>query len=191
MQCAVLCSIEDQCLSSTFDTASKRCRMDSCIEPEIGSSSNEIFMRKTTGAGNENIYKILKGRSYFLRFELTRKNGQTAYAKYETFRINDESDNYRLTVGGYSGTAGDALESYGSTGNNNGQQFSTHDRDNDEASGKCAVNNRGAWWYKKCTYSNLNGDYNGEHPFPPRWYTLDGNAGMKHVTMKIRRSIEP
>jgi len=39
--------------------------------------------------------------------------------------------------------------------------FSTKDRDNDKDSGRnCALqNNKGAWWYKDCAYSNLNGLY--------------------------------
>jgi syndecan 4 len=43
----------------------------------------------------------------------------------------------------------------------NGQQFSTFDQDNDWQRSSCAVDKHGAWWYKYCHNSNLNGKYGG------------------------------
>ena len=40
-------------------------------------------------------------------------------------------------------------------------QFSTKDNDNDKDSGNCATVWKGAWWYKHCHVSNLNGLYHG------------------------------
>ena len=41
-----------------------------------------------------------------------------------------------------------------------GQKFSTRDQDNDASSeGSCAVWYKGAWWYRACYNSNLNGLY--------------------------------
>lgn len=43
-----------------------------------------------------------------------------------------------------------------------GQNFTTYDMDHDlKAVGNCAVFHRGAWWYKSCHFSNLNGYYYG------------------------------
>ena len=39
--------------------------------------------------------------------------------------------------------------------------FSTKDRDNNIDSRNCAVEYNGAWWYKSCHDSNLNGKYLG------------------------------
>ena len=38
-------------------------------------------------------------------------------------------------------------------------KFSTKDNDNDQYSGNCAVIRIGAWWYRTCSYSNINGNY--------------------------------
>ena len=47
-----------------------------------------------------------KDYSYELRIDLEDWEGNTKYAKYARFWINDYTDNYRLTVGMYTGTAG-------------------------------------------------------------------------------------
>ena len=51
---------------------------------------------------------------------------KTLGVNFSDFYVEDESDNYRLQVSGYNGTARDGL-SY-----SNGMQFSTADRDNDK-----------------------------------------------------------
>ena len=56
--------------------------------------------------GNDNIFNILNGKSYSLRFDIENVDGEWRYAQYETFKIADETDNYRLTLAGYNGTAG-------------------------------------------------------------------------------------
>ena len=75
--------------------------------------------------------------------------------------------------------------------NLNGMSFSTDDRDNDKWSGNCAVSLQGAWWYNRCTDSNLNGLYlNGQSNtngvtwryFNATWFTL------RYSDMKLRRS---
>ena len=71
--------------------------------------------------------------------------------RYPVFRIAGPTDKYRLTVSGGSGTGYDSF-AYG-----NGQYFTTYDRDNDIWSNNCAYHFQGGWWYRDCTYANLNG----------------------------------
>ncbi|XP_060561066.1 protein scabrous-like [Ruditapes philippinarum] len=82
-----------------------------------------------------------------------------AYAQYDTFRVDDEDSNFRLHVNGFSGNCGDSLRYH------DGNMFSTKDRDNDESADEnCAHIFEGAWWYKYCHKSNLNGLYlSGNH----------------------------
>lgn len=56
--------------------------------------------------GNDKLYKLTSRGQYELRVNLEDFNGNKAYAKYSTFYIGDKSTNYKLTVNGYSETAG-------------------------------------------------------------------------------------
>ena len=91
--------------------------------------------------------------------------------------------NYRLNISGYTGTAGDSLT------NSDGMQFSTKDRDNDQWSGNCASEDQGAWWYKSCGYSNLNGLYrSGLSEVRGVWWYhfITDDISLKFAQMKLR-----
>lgn len=89
----------------------------------------------------------------------TFDEGDWAYAAYASVQVSDSSDNYRLTVEGYSGTAGDAMIMFGAPTAANEMQFSTYDRDNDLYPTSCAQTYRGGWWYNQCHVANVNGLY--------------------------------
>ncbi|XP_048768000.2 fibrinogen-like protein A [Ostrea edulis] len=103
--------------------------------------------------GNDVLHLLTKSGNHVLRVDLQKFSGQKAYAKYSTFSVGDESSKYRLTVSGYSGTAGDSLSYH------NGMKYSTKDQDNDKYHRQCTTMRKGAWWHKSCNYSNLNGMY--------------------------------
>ncbi|XP_019617417.1 PREDICTED: ficolin-1-like [Branchiostoma belcheri] len=108
--------------------------------------------------GNDNLYRLAVQKVYRLRVDLEDVEGNTAYAAYDTFAISPESQNYKLHIGTYSGTAGDSFTPH------DGKPFSTKDRDNDDSPSSCAQLHKGAWWYQSCHYSNLNGLYHlGTH----------------------------
>ncbi|KAI8481645.1 hypothetical protein Bbelb_406460 [Branchiostoma belcheri] len=112
--------------------------------------------------------------------------GNSAFAKYSTFRVEDEGHMYRLTVEGFSGTAGDAL-----TVRHSSTFFSTKDRDNDSVGSSCARTYHGAWWYSDCHNSNLNGLYQAgahqDHGDGINWQPWKGwYYSLKRTEMKIR-----
>ena len=102
--------------------------------------------------GNEKIHQLTEIPSQ-LRVEIRTKNDGNKYAKYSNFTVTNEASKYTLFVGFYSGTADDRLTYH------NGMAFTTKDRDNDEDGDNCAVDQKGAWWYKRCYNSNLNSNY--------------------------------
>ena len=121
--------------------------------------------------GLEKIHRLTKRNAIKLRVDLGDFDGNTRFAKYNTFRVLNSSTNYALSVSGYSGTAGDGLTYH------SGRQFTTKDRDNDAASHNCAVTYTGGWWFGNCHYSGLNGVYHGSsHAGGVDWYPWRGHS---------------
>ena len=85
-----------------------------------------------------------------------------------------------------SGNSGDSLAVH------RGMPFTTRDQDNDNKGGQnCAVQYKGAWWYKNCHDSNLNGLYRRGNHSPccdgVNWYHWKGHYySLKKTEMKIR-----
>ena len=130
-----------------------------------------------------------------LRIDLDDFAGHSKYAFYDHFHVGTTSTNYRLTIGGYqNGGTGAAGDSMTGSRNLNGMQFSTHDSDNDRFISNCASGWQGAWWYKACTHSNLNGLYlDGQNNYRGVvWRHFNGTAGswltLRYSDMKLRRS---
>ncbi|XP_078356749.1 ryncolin-1-like [Oculina patagonica] len=135
--------------------------------------------------GLEKIHRLTKTKNR-LRVDLEDTTGKTAYAEYDMFAFTSERTKYQLSLGTYSGTAGDSLSGH------RGYPFSTKDQDNDSASSaNCAVMRKAAWWYKSCHYSNLNGLYHkvkhSSYADGVNWYHWKGyHYSAKRAEMKIR-----
>ena len=118
-----------------------------------------------------------------LRVDLADYEGNYKYAQYSFFSVGNSGTNYRLNIAGYTGTAGDSLTFH------NGMQFSTKDSDNDQWSWNCATRLPGAWWYKGCGLSNLNGLYrsglSGDRGVVWKYF-LNNWISLKFAQMKLR-----
>uniref|UniRef100_A0A3Q1GEB6 Tenascin-like n=1 Tax=Acanthochromis polyacanthus TaxID=80966 RepID=A0A3Q1GEB6_9TELE len=100
--------------------------------------------------GLESLHNLTTMAKMSLRVDL-RDQDESVFAQYSTFEVAKR--NYKLTVGGYTGTAGDSLTYH------NNRIFSTKDRDPATFITRCAMSYRGGWWYKNCHEANLNGLY--------------------------------
>ncbi|XP_061188330.1 ficolin-1-like [Saccostrea echinata] len=135
--------------------------------------------------GNEFLHLLTSQALYELRVDMTDFDGESRFAKYKVFVVGSRETKFRLTIGGYSGTAGDSLSSH------NGMFFSTKDFDNDLASGNCAASFKGGFWYSNCHTANPNGQYlKGNHESMAdgiNWKTWRGyKYSLQTFSMKIK-----
>ena len=96
--------------------------------------------------GLDNLHLLTSsGRSAILRINIVDDAFRHFWAQYELFRVGTQVDKYPLTVGGYSGNAGDGLSE------RNGMKFLTFSIVNSHCLG---------WWTmsdpSSCIYGNLN-----------------------------------
>ena len=66
----------------------------------FGSLEGEFWL------GNDNLHSLTAQGEYELRVDLSDFESESAYAVYDSFRIADASEQYRLSIGTYSGTSG-------------------------------------------------------------------------------------
>ncbi|KAK2152646.1 hypothetical protein NP493_2429g00001 [Ridgeia piscesae] len=135
--------------------------------------------------GNDYLHAITTQKRYDLRIDLEDFEKESRYAVYPNFAVSSETDKYKLSLGTYSGNAGDGMRHHAN------RPFSTKDRDNDAYARSCAQIYKGAWWYGDCHDSNLNGAYLGgphtSHGDGIEWEFWHGNNySLKKVTMKLR-----
>ncbi|XP_011904080.1 PREDICTED: ficolin-2 isoform X2 [Cercocebus atys] len=136
--------------------------------------------------GNDNIHALTAQGTSELRVDLVDFEDNHQFAKYRSFKVADEKEKYNLVLGAFvEGSAGDSLTSH------NNHSFSTKDQDNDLNTGNCAVIYQGAWWYRTCHVSNLNGRYlRGAHDSFANginWKSGKGyNYSYKVSEMKVR-----
>ena len=86
-----------------------------------------------------------------MRVDYQLNNKSWSYLHYNQFSVGSTSQEYPLTVGGFTGVGTDRFVYY------NGMKFSTADNDNDQWSGgNCAASEKNGWWYKSCGTNNIN-----------------------------------
>ena len=139
-------------------------------EMGFGSLTGELWY------GLRALHCLTSNGNWEIRIDFTFSNGTKSFMHYNHFRVGPPTDNYRLSISGFTGTT--PTDPF-TTHPLNGHQFSTYDRDNDRWSGNCAVRGHfstapGGWWYNSCFYINLNYNYGGPSGFiqlAGTWYT--------------------
>ncbi|XP_050722837.1 fibroleukin-like isoform X2 [Eriocheir sinensis] len=140
--------------------------------------------------GNEKIHLLTNQQVSVLRVDVADFDQQVGHALYSAFAIGPEQEGYSLKIlGQYSGDAGDSLRYHV------GRRFSTLDVDNDAWPDRsCARDHMGAWWYRACETSNLNGRYlhgpvPAEHQYTGLyWYDFRGpQYSLWQSSMMVRR----
>ncbi|KAK7913614.1 hypothetical protein WMY93_013825 [Mugilogobius chulae] len=157
-------------------------------------------MRGEFWLGNDYIHLLTKAKDMVLRIDLEDFEGVREYAKFDEFYVANEFLRYRLSISGYSGTAGNAI-SFNKHFNHDQKFFSTPDRDNDMyPSGNCGAYYSSGWWFDACMSANLNGKYyhkrykgvrNGIfwgtwHNMSSEYYPTNYRQAFKTVRMMIR-----
>ena len=122
--------------------------------------------------GLESMHCLTQRGQWEMRIDYQKNDKTWSYLHYNQFNVGSASEEYPLTVGGYSGSILARYAIYF-----NGSKFSTPDNDNDErSSGNCAANSKSGNWHKNCRNIDLNQQ-------PPSINPLDH---LLFTEMKIR-----
>ena len=135
--------------------------------------------------GNEVIHQVTKDPAELLIIMRMKGASNTVFVKYDHFSVGDETSQYRLSI---SDPSGDATFLNGIIAEN-GQRFSSTDRDNDNYSTSHCASYYGGWWFNRC-YSEtvLNGEYKfgGELRTKYIYWRYSSKEQPEFVEMKIR-----
>ncbi|XP_078574846.1 uncharacterized protein LOC144861038 isoform X2 [Branchiostoma floridae x Branchiostoma japonicum] len=135
--------------------------------------------------------QITGQKTYSLRVDLADWEDQSRHATYSSFSVGGSSTDYQVSIGGYSGDAGDSLTNGSSRFNINGISFTTSDNDNDPNTGaNCASRfGGGGWWFPaSCGWALLNGRYNDSGSAQGvNWLEWRGYSySLKTTSLKVR-----
>ncbi|XP_056157541.1 fibrinogen-like protein 1 [Lampris incognitus] len=124
--------------------------------------------------GNRHLHLLSTQGHYSLRIDLEDWTHKHRYALYQSFSTEDEQNQFRLHVSGFSGTVEDSFGWY-----HDKQAFSSPDTGN-----ICAEISHAGWWYNQCFYANLNGVYYKGGRYLPKVENLLGPDGIVWFSWK-------
>ena len=102
-------------------------------------------------AGLKLMHTLTQGGQWEMRVDYQKNDKTWSYLHYNQFSVGGPSEEYPLTVGGFTGVGGDWFDWH------NGLKFTTVDNDNDKNSnGNCAVTFKDGWWYNNCDRIDIN-----------------------------------
>ena len=124
-------------------------------EMGFGSLTGELWF------GLNALHCLTSQGQWELRIDLKLTDGTIMYFPYNKFAVGPATEQYPLTISGYSGYTTDPFYSNHPNAYNyalNTMKFTTRDQDNDRlSSGNCAVpadhnGISGGWWYNECAH---------------------------------------
>jgi len=99
--------------------------------------------------GLKGLHLFTKTGQWELRIDFQFENGTRSFVHHSSFRIGDASEEYSLSIGGFTGvTFADPFMHWHQL---NGQKFSTYDNINNVGNSKCAADYSG-WWHRSCSH---------------------------------------
>ena len=117
-------------------------------EKGFGSLSTEFWY------GISAIHCLTQRGQWEMRVDYQKNDKTWSYLHYNQFSVGSASEEYPLTVGGFTGVGNDRFNQPPYP--HNGMNFSTPDNDNDKWSSNCAANYKSGWWYNNCYHININ-----------------------------------
>ena len=101
--------------------------------------------------GLESMHCLTQRGQWEMRVDYQKNDKTWSYLHYNQFSVGNASEEYPLTVGGYSGSIPSSYALY-----YNKMKFSTPDNDNDGSGGNCAASLKSGYWYNYCYHIDLN-----------------------------------
>ena len=109
-------------------------------------------LNKDFWAGLELMHTLTQSGQWEMRVDYQKNDKTWSYLHYNEFSVGSASEEYPLTVGGFTGVGTDWFASHPL----NGMNFSTPDNNNDKSGGNCAASDKSGWWYNSCYHININ-----------------------------------
>ena len=101
--------------------------------------------------GLEEMHCLTQRGQWEMRVDYQMNDKTWSYLHYNQFSVGSASEEYPLTVGGFTGVGIDYFFKH------KGMKFSTSDNDNDKSGGgNCAASHKSGWWHNGCYTINSN-----------------------------------
>ena len=112
------------------------------------------------------VHCLTRKGQWEMRVDYQKYDKTWSYLHYNQFSVGNSSEEYPLTVRGFTGVGYNQFMPTNKNGDLDGMKFSTPDNDNDKNSGNCAASYNSGWWYNSCYWININGQSpNGNNSF--------------------------
>ena len=110
-------------------------------------------LNKDFWSGLKMMHTLTQRGQWEMRVDYQLPNNTWSYLHYNNFSVGNASEEYPLTVRGFTGVGDDLFTLHPL----NGIKFSTPDNDNDRSNRNCAkIVNYNGWWYNHCRIININ-----------------------------------